>query len=179
MSSKPILCIDIDNTIADVNTPLLGILPSLDITKYPAPGITPQTFEDNPWIFTNALPIPKAVKALKFLAMSWEIVYLTARPKWAEKITLEWLNCHGFPQGEVILSLDKGAEVKRLGASLAIDDAPQEIKKLSRIIPVLIYAQPYNQGLKHLGQRITWEERDWMEAVLNFHPVKKTAANGF
>lgn len=179
MSSKPILCIDIDNTIADVNTPLLGILPSLDFSKYPTPGITPQFFEENPWVFQEASPITGAVEAVNYLSQSWEIVYLTARPKWAEKITLEWLNRHSFPQGEVILSFDKGAQVQRLGASLVIDDAPQEIKKLSQIIPVLIYAQPYNHYLKHLGQRITWEENDWMEAVLNFHPLKKTAANGF
>lgn len=175
---RPSICIDIDNTIADLNASMLGILPSLDPTKYPTPGITPNTFEDNPWIFTEAPPILGAIKAVRFLSLSWEITYLTARPEWAREITIDWLNRHGFPEGHVVLSQDKGADAKRLGASLAIDDAPQEVEKLSRVVPVLIYAQPYNYGLKHLGQRITWSNRKWIEAIFSFYPLKRTTANG-
>lgn len=172
------IAIDIDNTIADINKTLLGFVPGFDVKEYPNPRVTTNTFKKNPWIFTNSPPIEGAVEALNRISLHWEIVYLTARPKWARRITQSWLAKHGFPSGRLVLTENKKEAVIELGINLAIDDSPCEIRSLSKIIPVLIYAQPYNQMLEHLGKRISWTETNWEEEILTFCPDKELLSTG-
>jgi uncharacterized HAD superfamily protein len=163
---KPVLALDIDNSIADTNEALRGFLPGLDFTKYPTPGITEEVFEQNPWIFTDALPIKGAAEGVNYLSQFWEIVYLTARPKWAEGITHTWLDKHEFPKALVECSGKKTDYINKFNASLAIDDSPKEILTISELIPVCIYDQPYNKELSHIGERFVWSEDKWVSKIM-------------
>lgn len=162
---KPILAVDIDNTIADTNGTMLGFMPGLEIEKYPTPGITKEFFDDNPWIFTDTQPIKGAAEGAHYLSFYWEIVYLTARPKWAEGITRSWLKRHWFPEGLVKCTDKKPDWIKKLGAILAIDDSPNEIMALSKLIPVCRYEQPYNTELSHIGYSFTWSS-NWVRNIM-------------
>lgn len=159
---KPILAVDICNTIADINGTLLGFMPGLNVTKYPIPGITNKTFEENPWIFTKAKPIEGAIEGLNYLANHWHIIYLTARPKWAIGITKRWLEKHGFPMAEVISSDNKAGEIKKRGIAVAIDDAPKEIITMRKLIPVYIHRKIYNEDIA--GIKFSWDE-DWQDKI--------------
>lgn len=175
---KPGIGIDIDNTLADVNHTLLGLLPGLDLKTYPAPGVSEKTFLKNPWLFTEAPPIPGAVQAARYLSIHWEIIYLTARPEWSRGITESWLSRYRFPKAQLVMTGDKGAEARRLGISLAVDDAPHEIKKLAMAVPVCIFRQTYNEGLSFMGQSLTWQDKNWAEVLMGFYPARNPLALG-
>lgn len=165
---KPTIALDVDNTIADTNAALLGFLPGIDIKKYPTPGITLEFFEHNPWIFTDTLPIKGAVEGVQYLSQYFEIMYLTARPKWAKGITCTWLDRHGFPEGLVRCTDDKPDWINKLGVNLAIDDSPKEIIAISKQVPVFIFQQPYNIELAHIGKLFTWSESYWVSKIMAY-----------
>jgi len=165
---KPILALDIDNTIADTNGTMLGFMPGLKIEKYPTPGITKEFFEENPWIFTDTMPIKGAAEGVNYLSWYWEIAYLTARPKWAEGLTSTWLKRHWFPEGLVICTDNKPDWIVKLGANLAIDDSPKEILAINKLIPVCIYEQPYNKDLSHIGDSFTWSS-NWVRKIMAYN----------
>jgi len=159
---KLVMAMDIDNTIADTNKVLVesGFLPDIP-TSYPTPGVDQIIFKENPWIFDCCPTVKGSVKAVNYLSRFWEIVYVTARPKWAEEISWQWLLRHGFPEGEIYCTINKSRVVKHLGISLAVDDSPEEIISLSRIVPVSIYRQPYNKNLA--GNHFSWTDFNWGE----------------
>lgn len=165
---KPIIALDIDNTIADTNSTMLGFMPGLEIDKYPTPGITKELFYCNPWIFTNTLPIKGAAEGVNYLSHYFEIIYLTARPKWAEELTRTWLKKHWFPEGLVICTDDKSDWIIKLGANLAIDDSPKEITAINKLIRVCIYEQPYNKELSHIGYRFNWSN-NWVRNIMDYN----------
>jgi uncharacterized HAD superfamily protein len=165
---KPILAVDIDNTIADTNGTMLGFMPGLEIEKYPAPGINQELFNQNPWIFTDTLPIKGAAEGVNYLSAYWKIVYLTARPECAEGLTYAWLKQHWFPESLVICTDNKPEWILKLGISLAIDDSPKEIMAISKLIPVCIYEQPYNKELSHIGYRFTWSS-NWVKNIMAYN----------
>lgn len=142
------IAVDLCNTLADVVAELEKLLgPNPDPSHYQMPGATAEFFERHPEIFSGALPFPGAVETLHRIASQGEIIYLSARPKWAREIFEEWLARWGFPSGKLVLT-DRKAEVARgMGIVLAIDDAPHEIERYRAAgIPVLVKAQPYNLG---------------------------------
>lgn len=151
-----LIAFDICNTLADVNYMLeKGLGPTPNPSQYFHPLATKEFFEENKWVFTNAPVISGAVEGVKRLTRIGNVVYLTARPQWANKITEEWLARHGFPKGRIIHSNNKAEVAMALGISLAIDDAPHEILSLSKACPVLVPAQPYNVGLPG---RFSWDK---------------------
>jgi len=51
-----------------------------------------------------------------------------------------------------------------MNVNLAVDDAPHEIKFLSRVCPVLVHAKPYNIGYPG---RFTWDNENLLIAVID------------
>ncbi len=142
--------IDICNTIAGINAvleKLLGRKPNPSI--YDHPGLVPDFFTANAEeVFGMALPLPGAVEGVKALAREYRLVYLTARPEEARRVTLEWLRYWGFPEGKLVMTQNKARAARELGVALAIDDAPHELAALRKAVPlVLAKQQPYNVGL--------------------------------
>lgn len=157
---KPVALVDICNTLADVNGELEKLLgENTDPSSYFHQGVTKTTFIDNPQLFSEASVIKGSVEGVNKLSDKYEIVYLTARPGWAEKITKDWLKKNGFPKGKIIFSRDKASIAKELKASVAIDDAPFELNALSEVVPtVLIHKQSYNLNLCKIGKIFSWQE---------------------
>lgn len=145
-----IAAVDICNTIAGVNAVLerlLGRKP--DPLRYNHPGLVPGFFSAYAEeVFGAALPLPGAVEGVRVLAREYRIVYLTARPEEARRVTLEWLRYWGFPEGELVMTQDKARAARELGVELAVDDAPHELAALRKVVPlVLAKKHPYNAGL--------------------------------
>ncbi len=155
-----ILAVDLCNTVAAVNAAIaaaLGLGASWEWRAYdlrPAGVSDPDTwFRAHPEVFAEAVPVEGAVQALDMAVRGgWEIVYLTARPEWARKLSETWLKRHGFPAGELVMTQDKARACVCLGVRAAIEDAPEQIRSVSRVAPVIAVAQPYN------GSQTTWGE---------------------
>lgn len=150
--------VDICNTIADVNECIRQALNLPDacfkeygLAKY---GVNESWFTNHLEVFVEAKPLPGAVEALNILASSGlEICYVTARPKQAKKITLEWLKRWGFPSGWMLMTKSKDSVARGLRLDLMIEDAPLEIERLRRAgVNVVVYRQPYNNGI------FTWKK---------------------
>lgn len=165
---KPILALDLCNTLADINAILSSIIP-IDPNVYPAPGVSEELFEDNPWLFSKAEPFEGASKVVSFLSDYWEVVYVTARPEWSKMLTRKWLKDNAFPEGDIICTKNKAGVVRKIGAFLAIDDSPHEIISVGKFIPVCIpdYYN-YNRGLQ--GKRFKWDN-GWKSVIMPYHPA--------
>lgn len=158
---KPrVVAVDLCNTVAAVNAAIaacLGLGPGWVWETYSleTAGIrnSDAWFQAHPEVFAEAEPVPGAAEALDGLAAAgWGIVYLTARPEWARGLSVEWLRKHGFPRGRLVTARDKARACAALGVSAAVDDAPEHIRALSRVVPVYPPAQPYN------GSCLQWWE---------------------
>lgn len=154
---KKLIYVDICNTIADVNAEIEKILGPRPVPEeYFHPLATDGFFLKHPEVFIDAAPFPGAAQSLHRLIkdLNSDIVYISARPEWAKKITISWLKENGFPDGDLILSADKAAVAKDLYVSMAIEDAPFEIEKLKAAgIQVIVKSQPYN---KKYGPQFLW-----------------------
>lgn len=147
------VCVDLCNTIAHVTKAIEGIfgpVPDPLLCFHPR---TPKIF----WmrenriarrIFETAEPMEGAAEVINQLAQDYEIIYLTARPEWAKELSANWLKKHGFPDAKIICVQDKYSWIKENGAVLMFEDDPRHIKKIQTLIPVLVPAQPWNQGLE-------------------------------
>lgn len=161
--AKPLLAVDICNTLCDVNSILQKQLgPNPASFSIPHPQITLEFFRNNLWIFKVAEPLPGAVEGLRYIAKHCNIVYLSARPEWSRQITLDWLKKWGFPDSRLILTQDKLAKAVALGVCAAIDDAPHEIKSLHRYCPVYVPAQPYNRNYEN---RFEWADMSTLQIL--------------
>lgn len=153
------VAIDICNTIVDIN----GFLERRGFHRNPGAyffnGLPADYFKKNLDVFLKAKPIDGAVEALhRFVDKGNEIVYLTARPEEAHEVTLENLfEINGFPKGEVVHSMDKAEDFKRLGCTYAIDDAPHEIENYVLAgCSVVVFNKDYNK--QYAGYRIcSWD----------------------
>lgn len=58
------------------------------------------------------LPTPNSVNCIKELSKKYKIIYIGARPDFLTKITEDWLNKTGFPQGDVYLAEYQEERVK-------------------------------------------------------------------
>lgn len=170
---RPLIAIDICNTLADVIKVLEEALgPRPDASRYEVPGATKQFFRDNPWVFARAPVIAGAKEGVELLANAGNIIYLTARPDWAKSITRDWLQQNGFPEAPIITTTQKAAVARQLNVDLAVDDAPHEIETLSRYCPVLVHARPYNTGYPG---RFTWDSQNLLTATIELMTAPLTA----
>lgn len=146
------LAVDICNTIADVNGEIKKVFgANPNPLSYLHPGVSPNFFKYNTWIFEKALPFKGAAAVLNQLAKIYKIVYITARPKEAELITLKWIEKNGFPMGKIFFSPQKHETAKHLNVMAAIEDAPHEIDSyLTAGIPVFVKKQPYNLNYQNV-----------------------------
>lgn len=149
-----IAAVDVCNTLADLLTELREYIGPWPFDEYHHPMLTEDFFLQNPGIFLRAKPFEGAVQGMWRLKEHFDIVYLSARPKWAWVLTDLWLRAHGFPVGQLILTNNKDRVAKEIGVSIAIEDAPFEIDRYKEAgIPVIVKAQRYNKGY---GSRFDW-----------------------
>ena len=155
---RPVLAVDVCNTLAAVNAEIARLAGKtarehygLEDLGYTDPGAF---FGGHPWVFEDAAPLPDSLKTARRLGESFRIIYLSARPGWARGVTERWLRRHGYPDGRLVLTKDKGRAAKRLQPYAAIDDSPDEVARISPVCRVLVPAQPYNDFLG--GQ--SWKE---------------------
>jgi hypothetical protein len=147
----PIVVVDICNTLADINAEIARVAGGqalrnrygLEDLGYSDPELF---FREHPEVFTRAACLPGSVKAMRKLAETCRIAYVSARPLWAGERTRDWLGRYGLPPGPLLLTRDKTAVMRRLRPLLAIEDCPAEAARISSVCPVLLLAWPYNDG---------------------------------
>ncbi|MEW6048303.1 MAG: hypothetical protein AB1609_17815 [Bacillota bacterium] len=155
-----VVAVDLCNTVAAVNAAIAACLGLGAGWVWETYSLEPAGIRDaeawfrgHPEVFAEAEPVPGAVEALDGLAATgWEIVYVTARPEWARWLSADWLRRHGFPRGRLVMTGDKARACLALGVSAAVEDAPEHIRAVSRVVPVYVPRQPYN------GSRLGWPE---------------------
>lgn len=171
------ILIDICNTIADVSKAIEGVfgpVPEPLLFSHPK---TPRIFWEREnriarKIFETAEPFEGAAEVLNQLSKHYEILYLTARPQWAKKLTYNWLERHGFPAGEIVFTRDKYSWIKENGGLVMFEDDPRHIKIIQTLIPVLVHARPWNKGFE---SRFEWGE----ELIIDRHCFyRKNTAGG-
>jgi hypothetical protein len=151
---KRLVAVDVCDTLARVNEAIaacLGLGSGWRWTTHdlrPAGVAGPESwFRRHPEVFAEAVPLPGAQEALDAAASAGrEIAYVTARSDWAR------LRRWGFPRGELVLAVRKAPACAALGASLAVEDAPDQVRDLRRVVPVRVIGHPYN------GSRLTWRD---------------------
>lgn len=152
------IAIDLCNTLCDVNGALeyfLGVKRKKG--SYFIDGLPNNFFENHPEFFSLPKPYQSAASVLQVLSQSHDILYVTARPKSSDYVTLQYLEKNGFPKAPIIFSNNKALLGKNLGVSVAIEDAPHEIQKYQDIgIPVLIKDWDYNRNFN--GTRFEWNQ---------------------
>lgn len=157
-----IAAVDICNTLADILSEVQKYIGPWPFDEYQHPSLTDDFFKAHPDVFLNAKPYDGAVCGMWHLKEYFDIVYLSARPKWALGLTELWLDAYGFPTGKVILTREKAKIAQRMFVSVAIEDAPFEIDSyLKTGIPVIVKAQNYN---KKYSPRFEWQ--DFSEGVM-------------
>ncbi|WP_047155069.1 5' nucleotidase, NT5C type [Aneurinibacillus tyrosinisolvens] len=145
MNSKQIILVDIDNSISATNEKLKEVVPGFTTERYPFP-FPPHFFEESS-IFDDVKPVKGAMEKLK----EWHdkghfIYYVTARDSSSFHRTVRWLKKHGFPSSLVICSKNKQRVASIIGATIAVDDAPNEIEQLKSVVArVLVPAHDYNK----------------------------------
>ncbi len=142
--------LDICNTLADVNsrvadaldTPVDALVERYGIERL---GLRPGWFDGHPEVFADALPVPGSREVVDALASAGaRIVYVTARPEKLRGITRAWLRRWGFPQGSLVMGLDKARVARALRIALFFEDCPRDIAALREVCPVRVIGWPYN-----------------------------------
>lgn len=155
--SRPRIAVDLCNTICDVN----GALEQLfGVRRHRGSmmieGVEERFFQENPQFFLCPQVFRYAAETLRILSWQYDIIYLTARPVEAYRETMQFLEQHHFPHGEVVHSTNKAEVFLSRRMSFAFDDAPYEILQYQeRDIPVFVKKWDYNVGL---GIRFEWSE---------------------
>ena len=83
LGGRPTLVVDLDGTVVDGARWARGLVD-------PLVGAAP--------------PFPDAPAALGRLARAHQIVFVTARPAFTSRATLQWLDAHGFPRAPVVFA---------------------------------------------------------------------------
>lgn len=150
--SRKIIAVDICNTLADINSEIQKVYGASPVPSvYHHPKVNPEFFRNNLWIFEKANPFTGAAEQLTEISKTYKIIYITARPKAAQEVTIEWLQKNNFPKGIVFFTTKKAILAKSLGVMAAIEDAPNEIEGyISKGIPVIVKKQPYNTAYRNL-----------------------------
>lgn len=140
-----LICCDIDNTLADVNTQLKKA--GYDTSQYPNPALNDDfwTSYEGLDILIKAQKIKNTSKILNVLdELGADIFFSTSRDIRLKQLTRKWIekqkiwNFH-----EIYFTASKHI----LEADVYVEDDPQQISKLLSIgKPVLIPQWQYNQG---------------------------------
>lgn len=145
------IAVDLCNTVADINAILDTIFYPNRTGEYYHPALKnwpSDFFKENLWVFREAEPFVGSASVLRFLSHRNRIFFVTARPEEARKVTAEWLEEHGFPDAEVHHTTDKVAVCKRLGVTVAFEDAPHEIRSLQQAgFRVFVKRHLYNRDM--------------------------------
>lgn len=141
-------CIDIDNTLSDVNTELKKR--GYDISIYPHPELN-EEFWKSPYgkqLLSAALPIKNTLRLVQSLKNAGcNLVFATSRPPVLAGITYDWINKNIKPlwqKNSVIFTKNKTA----LNADIYVEDDPFEILRIIKANKaVFIPRWPYNEDI--------------------------------
>ncbi len=168
MKQKPMLGVDICNTIAEVNREIGKVfgLPDWRSCHYSMEQFglmgseIDELFLRHLDIFEKARPVESAAESLGGLSRIYRVAYITARPPQSREITERWLKGHGFPPGLLIMGEDKAEAARVLRVAAFVEDSPADIARLSRVCRVLPVGWEYN------GSQAQWIDiRETLEAV--------------
>lgn len=112
---------------------------------------------------------PFASKVVKKLKENHEIFIITARDfttyENEHKIEMQenvkkWLRDNGIVYDEIIFSKEKACICKDKKIDVMIEDSPENIESISKIIPVICYSQIYNKNIsnKNVYRCYSWYE---------------------
>ncbi|MBE0069231.1 5' nucleotidase, NT5C type [Thermoanaerobacterium thermosaccharolyticum] len=140
-----LICCDIDNTLADVNTQLKKA--GYDISKYPNPVLDQDfwTSYEALQMFIKAQKIKNTCKILDVLEeLGADIFFATSRDIKLKQLTRKWIDKQGIWNfHEIYFTVSKHI----LEADVYVEDDPEQISKLLSLgKPVLIPSWQYNQG---------------------------------
>lgn len=159
---KPVLVLDIDNTLCDymgLFLPFLasrGMVFSLDqVTENMGPlGVPDEAFDEFGYCCLRQLELfPGTLEALQELRNTFDLFLVTARPPQREPETRDWLEAQ-FPPGffrQLIFSQDKGKVCRHLKAFALVEDQVKFLRQFSRSYA---YARPWNTSWT--GARGEW-----------------------
>lgn len=105
----------------------------------------------DPAAYAAAQPYPGALEAAQWLARR-ELLrgYVTTRPKDTTAGTVAWLKEWGFPDRPVVYDGgDRPGALRRLGASILVDDHPESVRLLDEGFLILMMDRPYNRHVLH------------------------------
>ncbi|SNX54223.1 hypothetical protein [Thermoanaerobacterium sp. RBIITD] len=140
-----LICCDIDNTLADINTQLLKA--GYNISQYPNPVLNEDfwTSYEGLDILIRAKKIKNTSKILDvFNGLGADVFFATSRNIRLRELTRKWIEKQGIYNKHAVYFT---ASKHILEADVYLEDDPQQISKLLSIgKPVLIPSWQYNQG---------------------------------
>ncbi|WP_028991443.1 5' nucleotidase, NT5C type [Thermoanaerobacter thermocopriae] len=150
-----IIAVDIDNTLANVNSELEKRGYSTNV--YPHPELTEKFWETLEGITTlyNAKPIFSTIKTVNtFINFGAEVVIVTSRNIKLKKLTEDWIKRYFKNEPEIYFTKEK----HQLDADVYFEDDPAQIKTLITINKTVIIPEwPYNQGFKDIDNTIYYK----------------------
>jgi hypothetical protein len=139
-----IVCVDIDNTIANTNKELSRM--GHDVKRYPNPKLGEDFWFSREGLtaMTKAEPIRETISVVRLMdKLGAEIVFATARHIALARITEEWLAKHQLAKPVFYVHNKLSME-----ADVYIEDSPAEISQLLEAgLTVLAPEWPYNNNL--------------------------------
>jgi uncharacterized HAD superfamily protein len=140
---RKIVCVDIDNTIANTNTELERM--GHDVKKYPNPKLGEDFWfsREGLTVLTKAEPIRETMSVVRLMdKLGAEIIFATARHIALARITEEWLARYRLAKPVFYVHSKLLAE-----ADVYIEDSPAEIRRLLQAgLTVLVPEWPYNNS---------------------------------
>lgn len=144
--SGKIVCVDIDNTIANTNEELARM--GYNTNRYPAKEINGEFWfsRDGLAALVKAKPIRETLSIIKLMEkMKAEVVFATARHIALAHTTENWLA--QYQLSKPVFYVHNKLLVE---ADVYIEDSPAEIEGLIKVgKTVLVPEWPYNAGIRH------------------------------
>ncbi len=171
MNKKPVVLVDIDDTLADTKVKMLEYINRNGDKTYQYHELT-QEFRDGkipdyeklvqeylsqPKLIEEILPYEDALEAIQRLeAAGYEIHIVSTRKEPLHKSTIRWLTLHGFDKhierihprsSEKIGHKFKKETAELVSAVAAFDDTLGVARAMAEVIPaVYLINKPWNQG---------------------------------
>lgn len=147
---KPVLAMDIDETIAETAEVLTQKFGEREDGCYEFKGLPENFFEENPQIYLGLRPVKGSVEGIKCLVKAYRVIYVTKRSENARAVTLLWLLMNGYPLRKVCFVKDKGEAAVKYGVSYAVDDSPLDVKEYEQNdVKVFVVRKSYNRDLEN------------------------------